>query len=121
MPITPANIAALPKPGFLIGGEKITTAAAGGVHEHRYAGTGELTYKVPMAGPHEVDLAVKAAREGFKVWSKLPANQRRIHMLRLAALIRERTPELRKLITAENSVPYGNTGYFPVWVAELFE
>lgn len=49
MPVAPANIAALPKPGFLIGDKKVTEGQ-GLVHEHRYAATGELTYKVPLGG-----------------------------------------------------------------------
>jgi aldehyde dehydrogenase (NAD+) len=120
MPVAPADIHALPKPGFLIGGEKITRSD-GPVHEHLYAATGELTHKVPLGTAREIDMAVKAARKGFQVWSKLPANQRRIHMLRFATLLRERAEDMRRLITAENGVPYAHTGYFPVWVAELFE
>jgi acyl-CoA reductase-like NAD-dependent aldehyde dehydrogenase len=120
VPVAPANVAALPKPGFLIGGEKITSGE-GGVHEHRYAATGELTYKVPMGSAQDMDKAVKAARAAFKTWSKLPANQRRIHLLKFAQAIRERSDALGRMMTAENSVLSSSTAWSTNWVAELFE
>jgi len=118
--IASADIAALPKPGFLIGDKKITEGQ-GLVHEHRYAATGELTYKVPLGSAEDMDRAVKAARAGFKVWSKLPANERRRHMLRFATAVRERSAALGKMMTAENGTLTAGTPHFTNWVAELFE
>jgi acyl-CoA reductase-like NAD-dependent aldehyde dehydrogenase len=120
MPVAPADVAALPKPGFLIGGQKVTETE-GSLHEHRYAATGEITYSVPLASAREVDQAVKAARTAFRLWSRMPANQRRIHMLRFAQLVREKADDLRRMMTAENGTPRMATEYPPTWVAELFE
>lgn len=120
MPVVPADIAALPTPGFLIGGQKITETS-GLVHEHRYAATGARTHEVPLATAREVDMAVKAAREGFRVWSRMPVNERRIHMLNFARLVRARDEDLRRMMTAENGTPRVGTAYGPTWVAELFE
>jgi aldehyde dehydrogenase (NAD+) len=120
MPVAAADLAALPKPGFLIGGEKLTTGE-GPLYDHKYAGTGDTTYHVPLASAREVDMAVQAAQKAFKTWSKLPGNVRRIHMLKFAALVRERNDELRKMMTAENGTPFMATAYSPTWVAELFE
>jgi aldehyde dehydrogenase (NAD+) len=120
MPLAEADIAALPKPGFLIGGKKLTEGE-GGVHEHRYAATGEITYKVPLGSAQDMDRAVKAAREAFKTWGKLPANERRRHMLRFAQLIRERSDALGKMMTAENGTVSGARAWSVNWVADLFE
>jgi aldehyde dehydrogenase (NAD+) len=120
MPIAPADVAALPKPGFLIGGEKITQTDAP-LFEHRYAATGEITNLVPLGTAREVDQAVRAARQAFKSWSRLPANQRRRHMLKFAELVRDKAEDLRRMMTAENGTPRMATAYPPQWVAELFE
>lgn len=120
MPVAAADIAALPTPGFLIGGTKVT-AADGPLHEHRYAANGEITQLVPLGTAREVDLAVAAARKAFLTWGQMPANERRIHMLRFATLIREKTDSLRRMMTAENGTPWTASANSPQWVAELFE
>ena len=120
MPVAQADIAALPKPGFLIGGKKVTEGD-GGVHEHRYAATGEITHKVPMGSAQDMDNAVKAARAAFKSWSRMPANERRIHLLKFAQKIRESGEKLGKMMTQENGTMAAGTPFFVNWVAELFE
>lgn len=47
--------------GFVINGD-IVLEGSGGVHEHRYAGTGEIQAVVPVAGAAEVERAVAAAK-----------------------------------------------------------
>jgi acyl-CoA reductase-like NAD-dependent aldehyde dehydrogenase len=120
MPVAPADVDALPSPGFLIGERKVKETE-GSLHEHRYAATGQLTHKVPLASAREVDLAIKAARDAFKLWSKLPANQRRIHMLKFANAIRERTAALGRMMTAENGIVASARDWSVNWVADLFE
>jgi aldehyde dehydrogenase (NAD+) len=119
MPVAPADVAALPKPGFLIGGKKVTEGEL--THEHRYAATGDVTYKVPLGSAQDMDRAVKAAREAFKTWSALPANERRRHMLRFAQAIREKSDALGKMMTAENGTISGARAWSVNWVADLFE
>lgn len=120
MTVAPVNRAALPEPGFLIGGEKITKHS-GEFHEHKYAATGELTYEVPLAGVSEVDAAVRAARKAFPDWKRMAPNQRRNLMFAFAARVRELNDELRAVMTAENGTPHAATAAAPTWVAELFE
>ena len=88
MPVASADVAALPKPGFLIGGDKVTEGE-GPLYDHRYAATGALTYKVPLASGREIDMAVRAARTAFKSWSRLTPDFRRRHMVKFAELVRE--------------------------------
>jgi acyl-CoA reductase-like NAD-dependent aldehyde dehydrogenase len=120
MPVASADVAALPKPGFLIGGNKVTETE-GPLYDHRYAATGQLTHKVPLASAREVDMAVRAARTAFKSWSKLTPDVRRRHMVKFAELVRDKTEDLRRMMTAENGTPRMATAYAPTWVAELFE
>jgi aldehyde dehydrogenase (NAD+) len=111
---------ALPKPGLLIGGE-LLTGATSEMYEHRYAGNGKLTHEIPLAGVKEIDLAVQAARAAAPVWKKMAPDKRRRLMLDYAAEVRRRTPDLKRLVTAENGTPFGFCDYYPNWVAELFE
>ena len=120
MPVASADIAALPSPGFLIGGKKVTETD-GPHHEHRYAATGKITHLVPLGTARDVDQAVTAARKAYLTWGRMPGNERRIHMLRFAQLVRERADSLRRMMTAENGTPAMATAYPPTWVAELFE
>ena len=120
MTITALDREALPEPGFLIGG-KMTKTTSDVVFPHHYPATGELTYEVPLAGPAEVDAAVKAARQAFPAWRAMPGNERRQLMFKYAAAIRQRAEELRRLIIAENGVTYVGAMFSVPWVAELFE
>jgi aldehyde dehydrogenase (NAD+) len=119
MSVASVDRSALPTPGFLIGGKKITESEL--THEHRYAATGEVTYKIPLAGAREMDEAVKAARKAYLTWSKLSPAERRRHMVRFAALVLERGDALGRMMTMENGVPNGSTQWSINWVAELFE
>lgn len=120
MPVSEVDLGALPTPGLLIGGE-LLTASTGESHPHRYAATGKLTYEVPLAGAKEIDAAVSAARAAAPVWKKTAPDTRRRLMLDYAAELRRRTPELKRLVTAENGTPIIFCDYYPAWVAELFE
>ncbi|MGY1550519.1 aldehyde dehydrogenase family protein [Microbacterium sp. A588] len=114
------NRDALPEPGFLIGGEKITRHS-GEIFEHRYAATGGITYEVPLAGEKEVDAAIAAARKAFHSWRRTSPAQKRRLMLDYAAKIRTMDEELRQLTVAENGTPYAATAYNTEWTSELWE
>jgi aldehyde dehydrogenase (NAD+) len=120
MTIREVNRAALPEPGFLIGGEKITSHK-GEVFEHRYAANGEITYVVPLAGKEEIDAAVAAARKAFPAWKRLPGSERRQLMIKFAQRALTLDEELRQLQTAENGQAYAITAYNTTWLSELFE
>lgn len=119
MPIAPADISALPKPGLLIGERKVLETRLD--HEHRYAATGEVTCRVPLASPAEIDAAVLAARAALACWRSMPVQERRKLMLNFAQLIRERNDELIRMITVENGATLAQIRGLPTMVAELFE
>ena len=119
MPVAEADVAAPPKPGLLIGAEKLTDARL--AHDHRYPATGRVTHTVPLAGAAEVDAAVKAARAALPGWRGMPVNERRQLMLRFAALVRANNDALLRLVTAENGSAHTQVQRLPTVVAELFE
>ena len=120
MTILDVNIGALPQPGFLIGGEKITKHS-GEIFEHRYAANGEITHEVPLAGQKEIDAAVAAARKALPGWKRLNVSAKRRLMLDFAQRVRGMDEELRQLQVAENGQPYIVTSYNTEWMSELFE
>ncbi len=54
--------------------------------------------KIPMSTREEVDEAVKAAKEGFLVWKKVPGIERIHPLLRLVDLIKENVEEITESI-----------------------
>jgi len=118
-PVAAADLSALPKPGLLIGGEKLAEARLG--HDHRYPATGEVTNRVPLASAVEIDAAVKAARAALPGWRGMAVNERRKLMLKFAALIREKKGDLARLATAENGAPQMQVQGLPGLTAEFFE
>ena len=119
MPVAPADLSALPEPGLLIGGNKLLETRL--VHEHRYAATGEVTCRVPLAGAAEIDAAVKSARSALPGWRGMAANERRRLMLNFAQLIRDNKEALVRLAVVENSVPRATSQVLPGLSAEYFE
>ena len=49
--------------------------------------TEELLSKVPLSNEQDINSAVKSAKEGFEVWSKLTPNQRSRYLFKIARLI----------------------------------
>ncbi|MGH8941067.1 MAG: aldehyde dehydrogenase family protein, partial [Actinomycetes bacterium] len=66
----------LPQGAALIGNERVSRTSAGS-HQHIYAATGRPTVEVALAGPPEIDAAVRAARDALPRWRTMPANERR--------------------------------------------
>ncbi len=63
---------------------------------------------VQVAGPEEVDAAVKAASDAFKgEWSKFSGSQRAACMLKFADLLDAHVEELAKLETVAMGQPIG--------------
>ena len=83
--------------GGFIGGTEVF-AADGATFETRDPGTGEVLAKVASLQAADVDRAVAAAAEAFDKaeWARLPANERGVHLHRLADAI-----EARKDIIAQ--------------------
>lgn len=68
--------------------------------------TGKAIGKVAHAGIPDLDRALAAAQSGFEAWRKIPANERANTMRKAAALVRERAPEIGRLLTQEQGKPF---------------
>jgi aldehyde dehydrogenase (NAD+) len=100
-----------------IGGER-RSAGSGGVHQHVNPATGLPDSEVPLAGPDEVDEAVRVAQEAFASWRATRPAQRRDLLLRLADLIEQHTEEITHLGALDNGTPVSVTALFPARAAE---
>src|SRR3984957_19163283 len=91
---------------MLINGEWVA-AQAGATWSHVHPATGEDVASFPVAGPADVDLAVRAARRAFDEgpWSRLRAGERGRMLRKIADLVRAHADELLKLQALDNSVP----------------
>ena len=75
--------------------------------ESRNPGSGELLCEVASASPEDVDLAVAAAKEGFKVWRDVAPRERGRILREIAARLRGNGPELAMLDAADCGNPVG--------------
>jgi aldehyde dehydrogenase (NAD+) len=119
MAVVDPDLGVLPKPGLLIGGEYIAEST-GGQFQHVYAATGKPTVAVSLAGAHEIDLAVCAARSALPRWRAMPVDQRREAMLRYAQLLRRHADELIAISQIDNAFPYFAASLGPNSAADAF-
>ena len=91
---------------LLIGGERLD-AADGRTFDTLDPSTGRVIAPVAYAGSHDVDRAVRAAREAFDDgrWSGIAAAQRTSAMLALADAIDSHADELAQLESLDNGKP----------------
>lgn len=120
MTMTPAPLHLLPKLGALIG-EKLITDLSGGEIEHVYAATGAPTNRVPLAGPAEVTLAARAARDALPAWKAMSTDVRRRLLLRVAELIRKEADLLATLTAVDSGVPKLAALAGAMWGADFME
>lgn len=64
--------------------------------------TGEILAQVPLSNEDDFQLAVDAADEAFKTWSKTPVPRRARLMFKFQQLLVEHWDELAEIITIEN-------------------
>jgi len=101
-------------------------AADGATWSHRHPATGEEVAAFPVAGPADVDRAVRAARRAFDEgpWPRARANER-VRVLRaIADLVRAHGDELLGLQALDNSVPLSFGGIYAMsaaFVADVFD
>ncbi len=117
---TPAShtVRRLAAQGHLIGGEWCPSDAAG-TYQHRYAATGRVQADVGLAGVHDVDRAVTAARAAAPSWAGLAPGRRASLLYRLAQLIDDHSAEAAELAALDNGTPVSviNPGrYTASWV-----
>ena len=90
---------------LLINGEWCD-AASGKTLDVINPATGKPIGKVAHAGIADLDRALEAAQRGFEAWRKIPANERAATMRKAAGLLRERAPEIARLLTQEQGKPF---------------
>jgi aldehyde dehydrogenase (NAD+) len=118
--ITPAPVHLLPEPGALIG-ERVVSDGSGGEYNHAYAATGQVTKRVPLAGPHEIELAAKAAHDALPAWKAISTRQRRDLLMRVTELIRNDIDLLGTLTTVDSGTPKHATEVAAAWSADFLE
>ncbi len=67
--------------------------------------TGAVIGQCPKASPAQLDAALKAADDAFPAWSRTSGAERHAILRRAADLLRERAPEIARVITAEMGKP----------------
>ena len=87
-----------------IGGEYVD-ATSGETFETLNPATAEPITTVQQASTGDVDRAVLAAQQGFRIWSSMTGAERGRILLRAAAILRERNDELAKLEVLDTGKP----------------
>ena len=67
--------------------------------------TGEVYSLIPDSDEHDIDDAVKSAKEAFHSWSKLSKKQRYDHVMHLADMVENHFEELVKAESKDNGKP----------------
>ncbi len=102
-------------------GDAWSDPRGGAIHRHVYAGNGEATVDVGLAGAADVDAAVAAARDAFPAWRALAPARRRDILLRCAELLRRDGALIGQLETIDNASPVraarGSAGIAADWLA----
>jgi aldehyde dehydrogenase (NAD+) len=101
-------------------------AQSGQTWSHQHPATGEAVASFPIAGPEDVDAAVRAARRAFDdgPWPRARANERIRVLRRIADLVREHGAELLALQALDNSVPLSFGSVYATssaFVADVFD
>jgi len=89
-----------------IGGEA-RTSGSGGVHQHVYPATGEVHGPVPLAGPDDVEAAVRAAHAAYPEWRAWRPAERALVLRRLGELMERDTAEIARLSVLDNGMSAG--------------
>jgi succinate-semialdehyde dehydrogenase / glutarate-semialdehyde dehydrogenase len=83
--------------------------------------TGLVIGRVAHAGIADLDRALAAAQSGFDAWRYVPANERAMTMRRAAALVRERTADIARLLTLEQGKPFAEARVEVLAAADIIE
>ena len=83
--------------------------------------SGATIGEVPMASPADLDEALAAADQGFKLWRAAPAEQRGAVLKKAAALLRERVEPIARLLTLEQGKPLAEARAEVLSSAQYFE
>jgi betaine-aldehyde dehydrogenase len=83
--------------------------------------TEEVLDTVPRGAVEDVEAAVRSAKEAFKSWRKMGANERTTLLHEVATNIRVRKDELVHLLTLEEGKPLSENEEELEWVANTFD
>ena len=83
--------------------------------------SGDTIGAVPLATPADLDEALAAAELGFAKWRATPAEARGTVLRKAAALLRERTEEIARLLTLEQGKPIAEARGEVAGSAQLFD
>ncbi len=83
--------------------------------------TEEEIGRLPHAGKGDLDDALAAAEQGFRVWRRTAPVERANVMIKAAALMRERREEIAAAITAEHGKPLAQARLEVIRGCEFFE
>ncbi len=75
----------------------------------RNPATGEVLAELKQASVSEVDLAVRAAQQGFETWSAMSGVERARILMKAVALLRERNDDLAVIETLDTAKPIQET------------
>src|SRR4051812_13874542 len=114
------------KDGLLLINGEWRSAENGATWTHVHPATGEEVGQFAVAGPADVDRAVRAARTAFDdgPWPRMRAGERTKTLLRIADAIRANGPELAALLALDNSIPLSFGSVYALSsevVADIFE
>lgn len=90
--------------GLFIGGDRITRSS-GGTYEHIYPATGRTNGTIALAGPEDMDLAVKSGAEAQREWMSFTADRRRDLLIDLADAVKEHMGDFSQLNVSDYAVP----------------
>jgi aldehyde dehydrogenase (NAD+) len=112
--------------GLMLIDGRWVAAADGQSWNHRHPATGEQVASFPVAGPADVDNAVRAARHAFDEgpWPRARAGERVLVLRTIADLVRAHGDELLKLQALDNSVPLSFGEIYAMsasFVADVFD
>ncbi|WP_026566807.1 NAD-dependent succinate-semialdehyde dehydrogenase [Bacillus sp. UNC41MFS5] len=83
--------------------------------------TGKVVALVPNGGRQETKLAIAAAEDAFKSWSKLTANERAKYLLKLRDLMHEHKDQLAEIMSLEMGKPFTEAQGEVVYAASFLE
>ena len=106
--------------GAMLIGDNWVHDSSGGMHEHIYPGSGRPNATVALAGPEEMDRAVRVATLAQREWIALPFDIRRDLMLRLADAVDARASDLIQLNTQDYGPPLAISAVHPMQLARWF-
>jgi hypothetical protein len=106
--------------GLLIGGSWLHETSAG-VLPHVNPATGQLQANFPVAGPDEVDRAVRSAHAALSGWRTWAPAEREAILRRLAAILREQAADFGFLGAKESGIPLSVSNYLSPASAQWIE